>query len=331
MLDTIGERDLLSDVMATETSISWVPTVRIKLISNPNSGHNRKNPKHIEKLSQILGDKVDLPRLEELDSTIEQYKKDKLDILAIAGGDGTIHQVFSAVRRVYKNDSWPKIALLTSGTMNNIARNVGVRKKSEPQLASIMNALKKNAPLKTSIHHPLLFGEDKAGFIFGQGGVPHVLEEYEKGGNTSQTKAAILLTKTILSALVNGPFVRKMFAPMDIDIFADGQKQHHTRYTVSVLSSISDVGFGFRPCYAPLKNHTIAQFIGFTRHPIFTAFCLPKIRLALPINSKSVQDSVGKKFTLIPKEDMLYTIDGDLYTCASVLEIHVGPAVEFVI
>lgn len=304
--------------------------MQIKLISNPNSGHNRKNPKHIEKLSQILGKKVDLPSLDELDSTIAKYKEEKLEILAIAGGDGTIHQVLSAVHRVYENNPWPKIALLTSGTMNNIARNVGVRKKAEPQLASIMEALQKNT-LKTNIHHPLLFGEDKAGFIFGQGGVPHVLEEYEKGGNTSQTKAAILLTRTILSALVNGPFVRRMFAPMDIDIHADGKKLHHTRYTVSVLSSISDVGFGFRPCYAPLKNHKIAQFIGFTRHPIFTAFCLPKIRLAMPINSKSVQDSVGTEFILTPKEEMLYTIDGDLYTCAGDLVIRVGPAVEFVI
>ena len=305
--------------------------MQIKLISNPNSGHNRKNPKHIEKLSQILGEKVDLPSLNELDSTIEKYKKEKLDILAIAGGDGTIHQVLSAVHRVYKNESWPKIALLTSGTMNNIARNVGVRKKAEPQLASIMDTIRKKSPVQTNIHHPLLFGDDKAGFIFGQGGVPHVLEEYEKGGNTSKTKAVVLLTRTILSALVNGSFVRKMFSPMDIDIFADGKKLHHTRYTVSVLSSISDVGFGFRPCYAPLKNRTIAQFIGFTRHPIFTAFCLPKIRLAMPINSTSVQDSVGKEFILTPKEDMLYTIDGDLYTIASDLIIRVGPAVEFVI
>lgn len=331
MLDTIGERDLLSDVMATETSIYWVPTVQIKLISNPNSGHNRKNPKHIEKLSQILGDKVNLPRLEELDSTIEQYKKDKLDILAVSGGDGTIHQVLSAVHRVYKNDPWPKIALLTSGTMNNIARNVGVRKKAEPQLRSIMDTLRNNSPIQTNVHHPLLFGEDKAGFIFGQGGIPHVLEEYEKGGNTSRKKGAILLTRTILSALVNGSFVRKMFKPMNIDVFVDGQKQKHTRYTVSVLSSISDVGFGFRPCYAPLKNPKIAQFVGFTRHPFFTAFCLPKIRLALPINSKSVQDSQGKEFILRPQNEMLYTIDGDLYTCVHNLNIRVGPAVEFII
>ena len=305
--------------------------MQIKLISNPNSGHNRKNPKHIEKLSQILGEKVDLPSLEELDSTIAQYKKEKLDVLAISGGDGTIHQVLSAVYRVYKNDPWPKFALLTSGTMNNIARNVGVRKKAEPQLTSIMETIHKNNSLTTNTYHPLLFGEDKAGFIFGQGGIPHFLEEYEKGGNTSQTKAALLLLRAIFSAMVNGPFVRRVFAPKDVDVFTNGEQLHHTRYTVSVLSSISDIGFGFRPCYAPLKDNRIAQFIGFTRHPVFTALCLPKIRFARPINSASVQDSVGTEFILKPKEDMLYTIDGDLYTCTNQLAIRVGPAVEFVI
>ena len=302
-----------------------------KIISNSNSGHNRKNPKHIEKLSQILGEKIDIPRLEELDSTIQKYKESQLDILAISGGDGTIHQVLSAVHRVYQNESWPKIALLTSGTMNNIARNVGVRKKAEPQLEAIVDTIRQHKPVQTSVHHPLIFGEDKAGFIFGQGGIPHILEEYEKGGNTSQTKAAILLTRTIFSALVNGKFVQKMFAPMEMEVLADGKKQFHTQYTVSVLSSISDVGFGFRPCYAALKNPQIAHFVGFTRHPVFTAFCLPKIRLAMPINSKSVLDSVAQEFMLKPTEKMLYTIDGDLYTCANSLAIRVGPAVEFVI
>ena len=139
--------------------------------------------------------------------------------------------------------------------MNNIARNVGVRKKAEPQLRSIIDTIKIIHSVRTSTHHPLIFGDDKAGFIFGQGGIPHFLEVYEKGGNTSQMKAALLLRRTILSALVNGPFVRKVFAAMEMEVFADGIKQHHERYTVSVLSSISDVGFGFRPCYAPIKNH----------------------------------------------------------------------------
>ena len=170
-------------------------------------------------------------------------------------------------------------------------------------------------------------GEDKAGFIFGQGGVPHVLEEYEKGGNTSQTKAAILLTRTIISALVNGSFVRRMFAPMDINIQADEKNTSYTIHCVCFEQHIR-CRFWISSLLCSLKNHKIAQFIGFTRHPDFTAFCLPKIRLALPINSKSVQDSVGTEFILTPKEEMLYTIDGDLYTLAGDLVIRVGPAVD---
>jgi diacylglycerol kinase family enzyme len=304
--------------------------MRIKLISNPNSGHNRKNPKHIEKLSQILGDHIYLPPLEKLEETILQFQKEALDILAIAGGDGTVHQVLSAVHRVYRDKNWPQIALLPSGTMNNIARNVGVRKNSIQQLAKIMNTLKEGALLQTSTHHPLIFDEEKAGFIFGQGGVSNVLKEYEKGGNTSQLKAFLLIMRTIASAFINGPFVRRLFAPVEMEVYADGIIQKHKKYTVSVLSSISNIGFGFRPCYAPYKDPSIAQFIGFTRHPVFTALCLPKIRLALPIKHSSVQDITAQSFVLITKKPMLYTIDGDLYECETQLDIRIGKPVTFV-
>lgn len=305
--------------------------MQIRLISNPNSGHNRKNPKHIEKLSQILGERVQLPNLKELDSTIMQYKQDELDILAIAGGDGTIHQVLSAVYRVYKDEKWPYIALLSSGTMNNVARNVGVKKKPLAQLQSIMEKIHNHIPLTTSVRRPLLFNEDKAGFIFGQGGIPHVLEEYEKGGNTSKTKAVTVLTRTIFSALFNGTFAQRLFAPIDMDVLAEGKKQHHSRYTVSILSCIPDIGFGFRPCYETIEKQNIAQFIGCTRHPIFTAFYLPKFRLALPIKNSFVQDSVAQSFTLIPKKEMMYTIDGDLYMCTGELNIRLGSPITFVL
>jgi hypothetical protein len=194
-----------------------------------------------------------------------------------------------------------------------------------------MDNIRNHTPLPTNIRHPLLFDEDKAGFIFGQGGIPHVLEEYEKGGNTSKTKALILLTRTICSAVINGSFAQKLFAPMNIDVLADGKKLQHSCYTVSILSSISDVGFGFRPCYATIERSNIAQFIGCTRHPIFTALCLPKFRLAMPIKSTSVQNSIAQEFILTPKKEMMYTIDGDLYTCNTTLAIRVGSPVTFIV
>jgi len=305
--------------------------VNFKIISNSNSGHNRKNPKHIEDLAEIVEDNILLPSLDTLDSTIAQLREEKLDILGISGGDGTIHQTISAVHRIYKNNPWPKIALLSSGTMNNIARNVGVRKKSIAQLKKIVGEIKTGTPLQTSIRHPLIFDENKAGFIFGQGGIAKFLEAYYEGGNPSQLKAAYLLIRAIGSSLINGSFVQKVFAPVQMEVIADGQKLDHNRYTVSVLCSIADIGFGFRPCYQTITNPKTGQFIGFTRHPVITAFSLPKIRLARPVNLPSVQDSCATSFVLTPTESMPYTIDGDLYTCHDSLNIRLGPAVEFLV
>ena len=305
--------------------------MHFKIISNSNSGHNRKNPKHIEHLAKIVGNEILLPSLETLDSTIASLREEKLDILGISGGDGTIHQTLSAMYRVYKDNPWPKIVLLSNGTMNNIAKNVGIRTKSIPQLQKIVNTIKEKRELTVSTRYPLIFDDEKAGFIFGQGGIAKFLEAYYEAGNPSQAKAAYLLIRAILSSLINGSFVRKVFAPVKMDISADGKTLAHNRFTVSVLSSVSDLGFGFRPCYAPLNNPKIAQFIGFTRHPVITAFSLPKIRLALPVNLPSVQDSCGTSFVLTPQEPMAYTIDGDLYTCRKTLHIRLGPPIDFVL
>ena len=303
----------------------------IKIISNPHSGRNRKNPKHLKKLSQIAQGAVCLPELATMDQSIARLREEEVDILGISGGDGTIHQVLSSIFRVYRESPWPKIALLSSGTMNNISRNLGVRKSPAKFLSYIMEKLYRNQELSTIKRSPLIFDEHRAGFIFGQGGIARFLEVYDEGGNTSQWKAAYLLLRAIGSSFINGAFVQKVFAPVDMELEVDGRMAKHNRYTVAVLSSIADMGFGFRPCYHTLQDQSKAQFIGFTRHPIFTAFALPKMRLALPVKRADVEDQVGTQFILRPKEKMIYTIDGDLYHCEKMLSIRLGPKVEFII
>ena len=66
--------------------------------------------------------------LDALLESVQSMKESGADILCIDGGDGTIHQAFTALWKVYGMDTpYPTIALLKGGTMNNIARNVGVK------------------------------------------------------------------------------------------------------------------------------------------------------------------------------------------------------------
>ena len=113
----------------------------IVVISNPRSGQNRKSPHFLRRITDILGDQGELvlpDGLDKLEETIVSIKQRQKKVLCINGGDGTIHQVVSAMFRVYQDDAWPQIALLAGGTMNNIARNVGVRKKPEELLKEII-------------------------------------------------------------------------------------------------------------------------------------------------------------------------------------------------
>ena len=76
----------------------------LTLFSNPQSGQNRKNPKNIEKLRHLLGEhgELKLPStLAALRTDIETCHQQKCRIVAINGGDGTVHQVLSAIHQVY--------------------------------------------------------------------------------------------------------------------------------------------------------------------------------------------------------------------------------------
>ena len=120
----------------------------LRVISNPNSGRNRKNPKKIERLKKILGDagEIRLPTsLEQLHQEIVAFRKEQGKILCINGGDGTIHQCLSALVKVYGNEQKPLIGILQGGTINNIPRNLGLCSNGEKMLKQIVTKQKQNA------------------------------------------------------------------------------------------------------------------------------------------------------------------------------------------
>ena len=141
------------------------------LIANPHSGKNKHSPNRLNLLRQQLGERgrFCVPNsISDLPDIIRELRRKGLTVLCIDGGDGTVHQVVNALFQVYGNDLWPQIALLKGGTMNNIARNVGVPllKRSKGLLSDILS----DKSLRTNRHHPLIV-DNKAGFIFGVGGV----------------------------------------------------------------------------------------------------------------------------------------------------------------
>ena len=304
----------------------------IGLIANPNSGKNKRNPNILNNFREILGENGVLlapPSLEDLHENIRRLKEQKVDIICINGGDGTIHQTVTALFSVYGDAPWPKIAILKGGTMNNIARNIGI-----PLLKNAQTMLREviaGESFQTIVKHPLIVDESKAGFIYGTSGISAFLEEYYAGDNPSAIKGAKIGILAILSALFKGKYAGRIFASRPIQITVDKHHGQQDHYTNMGISTLTDIGFYLRPFYHTLKRPDIAHLIAMNCSPLYIVFALPKMWLARATNSSYIEDMSGQQISLHFTGEQSYTLDGDLYSVQQTQRIRIGPPITFIV
>ena len=306
----------------------------ITLFSNPNSGQNRRNPKKVKKLASILGQAGEIilsSSLEELQKDIDRCRDSGTQIICIHGGDGTIHQTLSAIHRSYQQRDLPKIALLKGGTINNIVTGVGCRKKPEQLLHQIVDRCK-TTDLNFTIQRKryLIIGEDKAGFIFGLGGIPHFLDEYYQGMR-GPLGALWLLIKGLFSAIIGGKFASRILQKREMTITIDNNQLPASLFSLAGAATVPILGLQFRPFYKMFDNVPYFQLLALTGSPLRIFFAFPKLFAGKPIVHRSIFDKTGSSLSLAANGTRMYTIDGDLYTFEQNLEITLGREIEFIV
>ena len=305
----------------------------ILVIVNPHSKKNKRNPQNIERFREILGTKGVLlspSSIKDMELLLTRsLKQENIDILCINGGDGTIHKVITILFQVFGDNSWPKLLILKGGTMNNIARNIGIPLFKGAHF--LLQEIVEHDSYTTIKKHPLIIDETHAGFIYGTSGISAYLEEYYDGGNPSAWKAAKIAIRSMLSALINGAYVNKIFAPRPISIQVDGKKGKENHSTNMGISTVSDLGFYLRPFYATLECPNIAHVITMNCSPLYLLFALPNMWMARPTNKSYIEDMSGQKIDLYFEGEQSFTLDGDLYPIKGEQHIRVGRSIEFII
>lgn len=100
---------------------------RIGLISNPNSGQNRRGFSAIEGAAQSAGvTHLVLADMTDLLPALGSLAADGIEILVINGGDGTLQAVLTALLEDRPFDSLPLLAVLPRGMTNMSACDVGL-------------------------------------------------------------------------------------------------------------------------------------------------------------------------------------------------------------
>ena len=306
----------------------------IGLITNPRSRANLRDPSKPRKLGYLIGSHGTAEATKSLDDlyrVCEEFKKERIDVLGISGGDGTMHHTITAMIRTYAEQPLPLVAILRGGTMNTIANSLGIKGETPKLLFELVDKQRRGLALDVFEKSVLQVG-DKYGFIFGNGIISNFMREYYASGSPSPSTAAKLISRAALSAAVNGPLANRIYKRFRAHVTVDGDAWACEDFITVAAAVVKQIGLGFTPFYraeerpdgfAVLGIHTTA--FGFVTE-------LPNVMAGRPMRRDKVIDAVASavEFTALESDKIEYMIDGDTYDSEGQLSLKTGPKLRFV-
>jgi diacylglycerol kinase family enzyme len=288
----------------------------IGVVFNPRAGKNKRDPRAAERMQRMLGDHgvVSAPEsLDELSRCAEDFRKQGVDVLAIAGGDGTNHVTLTHFAAVYGDSPLPKLALLRGGTMNTVADSLRLPKGRPEGLLDRLLRKYLETPTIDTVEQWTLSVEGQLGFLWGLGVVPQFLQEYYETGAPSPKTAAITLAKGIGSTVVRGAMFRRLREGVRCSVDHDAGGWPEREWLTVTAGTIADIGLGFKPYYRAPKAPGFVHLLGIHTSPMGFVLELPKVFQGRAMNDEKAVDALVTEFTVRCKRaPMRYMIDGDV-------------------
>lgn len=305
----------------------------IAVFVNPSARANRRNPRLAARFQTLLADagRVLAPRsLDELDKMAVELRASPPAVIAVHGGDGTLHKTVSALLNAWDGAPLPPLAILCGGTMNVVASSLGLRERPEVMLAALVAAQKSGQPLPTLRKRCVQVG-NRYGFIFGNGLLANFLTEYYGPNGYGPMRAVWLILRCFFSAMVMGPFSKRLFRRFEGQVKVDGQPLQWPRFVSVGAATVREVGLGFklydRADDDPDRFGVLAIHAG----PLALLSDMPAVHAGRGIPAARAFSTTAATMDVSSQaSQMTYTIDGDLYHTSAPIHVAVGPAIEFV-
>lgn len=329
-------------------------TKDVVLLCNPQAGGRWKaladvlDSDEAKAVRRIVTDEIDDVR--EAISGLGQRVK----LLCIYGGDGTIYRVISELMR--HPGAVPQLALLGGGTMNVTSRWCGMSGSPGDNFRSVMRAYLADRLLWREV--PLLAvrqGQEECyGFTFGVGPLVRILERYENSSK-GHLGALMLGAKTIAAAMTNFPrSYRPLLREMEARLLVDGQELPYSRYS-AVFANVTGAINPFIEPFLSERTRDSFHFLAYATSSREFAMMAPMLaRARPPIDPKALLrpisswkqvglSLVGKgelpldpryvnhpaKHLTIHTSERNYTIDGELLPLTGPsLEVHLSRTLQ---
>jgi diacylglycerol kinase (ATP) len=307
--------------------------VAVVVFVNPGSRANRRDPGCADRFAKILGESGRVAAPPSLDRLTEEARRaaaESPQVIAIHGGDGTLHRTLSALIAAYGSRPLPPVAILPGGTMNVVASSLGIRVKPENLLAELAAGDRAGTAPATLHRRCLRVGTDY-GFIFGNGLITNFLEEYYARGSYGARRAVWIVFRILLSLLTTGHYARRIFRRFRGRVQVDGNQLPRTHLTGIGAATVSEIGFRFKLNHRADDDPERMGGLAIHGGPLALLLDVLDVRLGRGLSPKRATSFVATRLAIEPEDqNSVYTLDGDMYVSHGTLTVEVGPTLEIV-
>lgn len=225
---------------------------RFVLIANESAGRNRSRPQAIRALSQDIGATVlEAGNLPSLRLATREAVDLGADVLAVNGGDGTVHGVLTELMRM--DASLPELAVIPGGTTNMTANDLNGNAPLESALRRLGQLVRLPPDRRERVERPLLrvsgAGDGpQFGFFLGAGvvldGMDHFRRKVGSHGLRGELAAGVSLIRGLLGmARGENAWTAGRSAAFKLDEGGSG----HDQQVLLVATSLERLLLGMRP------------------------------------------------------------------------------------
>ena len=307
------------------------PAPRIVVIVNARARHVARSPGLADRLRRIVGERgsvVVTQDAEDVPGALAEAGPLQECVVALCGGDGAGMFGLSALRALGGEATMPRVSLLPAGTVNTVARSLGVRGGPEAALRSLVRRLDAGLPLRTHAHATLAANE-QVGFIFGAGLVSSFFALYNDNAAAGRLWAAAQIGRIFVGSFVGASFARRIMAPVPARLTVDGVPHPLDRVTLLLASTLVDVGLGLKVTYRAAESTGGFHIVGTDLPAGRLGPQLPRVLLGRPLQAARLLDAVAHEVVLELPPGASYLLDGELFRAESI-RLRPGPRVLLV-
>jgi len=306
----------------------------IGVIVNPHARGNTRRPRRVARFKSIVGadgEVVATSDLAELDIVLARFRDDGVEIVAVCGGDGSFFHVVSRMVRLWGERPLPLLLPLRAGTINNLARTIGARRRrAESMLAHVLKDYRQGRTHEVTQRDLIRVNGEHYGYIVGAGLITNFLRLYYSGRKPGPVRAFGLLVVCGFSWIFGTSLIGGVVNTIEADVDCDGERVPHRGYTMILASSVAHIGLGVKPFYLSARKRGYYHLLAGSCTAGQLLGKLPRFFRGFPAGLDNLYDNLAARVVIEFAEPQAFTINGDILDPVRVLTLEAGPRVSFV-